>query len=74
MKVTTLSGYDIHVPTSGGKAGKGRNKTTSLQIRRGNAIAKQFTFVLADEASRSKVTAKAKKWIAENPIKQGEGS
>lgn len=44
MKISTYGGYEIHVPTSGGKAGKGRNATSTVQLRKDNCIVKQFRF------------------------------
>lgn len=41
-------GYKLYLPTSGGKAGEGRNKTSSLQIRDGNVIIKQIRFNVED--------------------------
>lgn len=35
-------GYNIHVPRSGGKAGKGYNLTTTIQVRRDGLIVKSF--------------------------------
>lgn len=37
-------GYKFFLPSSGGKAGYGMNKTSSLQIRNGNQIVKQIRF------------------------------
>lgn len=56
-------GYVICMPTSGGKAGKGCNKTTSLQIRNGNVIVKQFRFKVGTPVEE--VAAKAKRLIDE---------
>lgn len=41
-------GYKLYLPVSGGKAGYGRNKTTSLQIRNGNQIIKTIRFNVED--------------------------
>lgn len=41
-------GYKLYLPTSGGKAGEGRNKTSTLQIRNGNEIIKQIRFKVED--------------------------
>jgi hypothetical protein len=62
MKVLDHKGFEIHVPTSGGKAGKGCNLTTSIQIRRSSAIVKQFRSK-ADRDNMIKAIGKAKAWI-----------
>jgi hypothetical protein len=67
MKLTEYKGFEVHIPTSGGKAGKGCNKTSTIQLRRKSSIAKQFSFVVADSASRTEAVAKARKWADEQP-------
>jgi len=63
MKIGELNGYTFHVPTSGGKAGKGCNVTSSLQVRKGYYVIKQFRFTLADADSRTKAIQKAKDFV-----------
>lgn len=58
MKIATLGDFEIHLPTSGGKAGSGRNKTSSFQVRRAGVIVKQFRFSL----TQTPVTARAAAW------------
>jgi hypothetical protein len=65
MKLGELNGYEFHVPTSGGKAGKGCNRTSTIQLRMGNRIIKQFRFTLDDPASRTKAIRKAKAFAME---------
>ena len=48
------------MPTSGGKAGKGRNKTGTIQVRKWGMIAKQFRYKVGDENSRLAAIFKAK--------------
>jgi hypothetical protein len=48
MLFTTVNGCELHIPTSGGKAGKGHNKTGSVQVRKGGQILKQFRFRVDD--------------------------
>lgn len=63
MKLVNLEGgYSIHLPTTGGKAGKGHNKTSTLQLRRDNGdtfiIVGQARFEVADPESRRKALSK----------------
>lgn len=66
MKIAELNGYEAHLPTSGGKAGKGCAKTGTIQVRRENMIVKQFRFVWADEPSRLKAIRSAKAYMTPN--------
>jgi hypothetical protein len=58
----TYKGFEI-IPASptGGKAGRGCNKTSSLQVFKvgGNSILKQFRFNVSDGLSIKRATAKA---------------
>lgn len=63
MEIGEYRGYTLYVPTSGGKAGKGNNKTGSLQIRNGNFIVKQIRFKVG--ADVAELAAKARKIIDE---------
>jgi hypothetical protein len=67
MKVTDYKGYEVHIPSSGGKAGKGCNLTSSIQMRKGGRIAKQFRFSMTDAEARSATIAKARKWADAQP-------
>lgn len=60
MLLATINGYEIHVPSSGGKAGKGRNKTSTIQVRKDNLIVKQFRFVVGNVESKKKAITAAK--------------
>jgi hypothetical protein len=42
MLIAKYQGFELHQPTSGGKAGTDRNVTTSVQVRRDNMIVKQI--------------------------------
>jgi hypothetical protein len=68
MKIGELNGYEFHVPTSGGKAGKGHQKTSTIQVRAGSVIVKQFRFVVADQGSRDRAIRKAKDYVLEYGI------
>jgi hypothetical protein len=72
MKIADYSGYEIHLPTSGGKAGKGCQVTSALQIVRpaGNArvIVKQVRFILDNYESRRTAMQKVKDWCRENSL------
>lgn len=67
MKIANLQHYEIHLPTSGGKAGRGYAKTSTLQVRFDSCIVKQFRFVIGDARSRKLATKKVKQWVRENP-------
>lgn len=67
MKLNDYKGYEIHVPTSGGKAGKGHNLTSTIQIRLDSMIKKQIRFDLASMDSRARAIDSAKRWITANP-------
>lgn len=56
-------GYVLCLPTTGGKAGKGHNKTSSLQIRNGNTIVNQIRFKIGTDPKE--LVAKAKRIIDE---------
>ena len=71
MKLCDYRSFEIHVPMSGGKAGKGCNRTSSIQVRRHNSIQIQFRFVLADPASRSGAIAKARAYCNLQFLRQG---
>lgn len=58
-----LNGMQLVMPTSGGKAGKGRAKTISLQVRKDGMIVRAFRFNVADLNSRSRAVAKAKEFM-----------
>ena len=55
-------GFVLHIPLSGGKAGKGRNVTGSVQVREGGRIVKQFRFRSAEAKSRRSAMQKARLW------------
>jgi len=69
MKIGQINGWSIHIPTSGGKAGKGLNRTGTIQLR-GYDTMKQFRFVVADPESRKKAMAKAKLFAAQKGAQQ----
>lgn len=59
-------GYEIHIPTSGGKAGKGFNKTSSLQVRKNSCIVKTFRFQTACTScstGAADAVRRAKAWV-----------
>ena len=59
--------YTLHFPATGGKAGRGRNKTSALQVRRHNCIVKQFRFTVAQASSRDAAYAKACRFMSATP-------
>lgn len=56
----TLGKYQSHIPTTGGKAGLGKNRTSSIQLREGNRIVKQFRFKTDDNESFKAAARKAR--------------
>lgn len=72
MKLGELNGYEFHQPTSGGKAGKGCNKTSTIQVRLNNCVKKQVTYKVGDTASMMKAMQKAKDYVhAQRANEQG---
>ena len=64
MLIAEMNGYECHLPTSGGKAGKGHQKTSTIQVRKDNRIVKQFRFTIDDNESRKAAVAKAKEFAS----------
>ena len=60
MKIADYKGYEIHLPTSGGKAGKGCAHTSTIQVRKDNIIQKQVRFIVADSEGRRAAIHKAR--------------
>jgi hypothetical protein len=69
MKVAEYRGYEIRLPESGGKAGKGHNKTTSYQVLCDGFILKQFRFIVGCPLS-SKSAARRARLFIEDRIKR----
>jgi len=63
MKLTDFQGYEIHLPESGGKAGRGQNVMSSIQARKNNQVLKQFRFTANSPESRRLAMRKLKNWI-----------
>lgn len=51
------------IPTSGGKAGKGHNKTSGVQVLRDGLLIKNFRFTVGDDESRDNALLKAIKLV-----------
>lgn len=48
----------------GGKAGRGKNKTASIQVREGHYwLKKQFRYKVGDPISKQNAVLKAKAWV-----------
>lgn len=67
--------FIVHAASkSGGKAGKGRNKTSTVQVRCDSCVVKQFRYVVGDPASTKAAYDKAGKYAErmeaaiENPV------
>lgn len=66
-KLGQIGRFVVLVPTSGGKAGKGCARTSSIQLRVDGCIARQFRFDLGSDTSRARALIKAKEWADKNP-------
>ncbi len=59
-----MSEYRIKLANqTGGKAGRGRNKTSTVQVFCGSCIVKQFRFSMIDHESYKAAMMKAKHYI-----------
>lgn len=65
MLIGAIGEYELHVPTSGGKAGKGQNLASTIQVRFAGSIKKQIRFILTDSESRKQAIAKARQFVAQ---------
>lgn len=63
MKIMNVGPYELHLAVSGGKAGKGKNITSTVQVRKSEMILKQFRFTSGDSESRKRVVKKAVDFI-----------
>lgn len=63
MKIATIGQYEIHQPTSGGKAGKGNNITSSIQVRLDSTIVKTIKYSVHRPGGKAGAIAKAKMFI-----------
>lgn len=61
--IGSFGDYHLYLPTSGGKAGKGANVTSTIQVVKDGLLVKQIRFKLADGAKAA--ADKAKTWINE---------
>lgn len=62
MQIARYKNYTLHIPESGGKAGKGMNKTGTVQVRHGAFIVAQYRFNVGDAESKRAGIQKARKW------------
>lgn len=56
-------GHEIHQPTSGGKAGKGCARTSTLQVRQDSQVLKSFRYTCDRPETRRKALSKAKQFV-----------
>lgn len=74
MKIADYKGYEIHFPTSGGKAGKGHQKTSTIQVMEpnrfsgGHMLKIAFRFTMADANSRQSAIKRAKEFCDLNSL------
>lgn len=73
MKIADILGYQLHIPTTGGKAGAGRNVTSSVQVRLENIILKNIRFKTTDFKSRSNAIQKARDFVISDMSKKRTG-
>ncbi len=70
MTLQTYKGYTLRLPTSGGKAGKGCNKTSTVQVLQplgsGSLLVKQVRFKVTD--GHTKAVDTAKQWIDQQGV------
>jgi hypothetical protein len=65
-------GFAFRVTKSGGKAGKGHNKTSSYYVYHETlATGKYFSFTVNDRASMREAIRKAKIWIYDTLVSKG---
>jgi len=68
--IERYKGLILRQPTSGGKAGKGNNATSTIQVIEDNfhmwRIVKQIRFKVFTLHGRKEAIKKAKKWVDEN--------
>ncbi len=62
--------YEYLLPTSGGKAGRGCNKTSTIQVRFNQCVIKQVRFNVADPESRKAAVRKAKQFVDQHKAVQ----
>ncbi len=62
MKIAEYKEFEIDVPTSGGKAGKGRNTTTTVRVfhKDGSLLLYQTRCKVGDELSRRRALHRAR--------------
>lgn len=72
MKIQDYKGFEFHLPQSGGKAGKNRNLTTSLQVRRNSCIEKQFRFQADSRLGKNLALAKAEAYCDNKLAEENE--
>ena len=61
-------GYTIHFPTSGGKAGRGRNVTSTVQLRTDDCNVKQIRYTVDQPDDFNRALAKAKTYVDAHPL------
>lgn len=62
--MTIYKGYIIkNAKSTGGKAGKGHNKTSTIQVMKDNMLIKHFRFLVGNSYSEWKAKEDAKQYI-----------
>ena len=70
MRFAKINGFELHQTTSGGKAGVGNNRTSTIQVRCNGFLKKQFRFTVADSNSKKAAYDKAVKFCITNTAKE----
>lgn len=68
MRIAAFNGYELHIPDTGGKAGKGCNLTGSVQIRQGNLIVRNIRYKRTVAGDQGRALDRARKWCEEHPV------
>lgn len=63
MKLCDYRGFEIRVPTSGGKAGRGNNVTSTVQVFDGVCIRKSIRFSMIDPEHAKRAARQAREFI-----------
>lgn len=62
-----MSKLFLYEPNTGGKAGRGRNVSSTIQVRKqipnGYLVVQQYRYVVGAEGSRERAVEKAEKYI-----------
>lgn len=73
MRIASTKHFTISLPSpTGGKAGKGLGKTSTIQVRRHDYIVKQFRYKVPD--GKQAAINRAWGWAVEHELQIAEGN